>query len=124
MDSTSCISKIFYKIQIIYSGKSTVDCKLDGASFSLLSFSTCGMADHALFWCCNLKSFDSIYYGIVVLTCIVCFEGGGFQANVFVKGMDFEYSSCGEPCSDPREARESAATKMLGQLWRMASLAK
>lgn len=51
-------------------------------------------------------------------------DGGGFQANVFVKGMDFEYSSCGEPCSDPREARESAATKMLGQLWRMASLAK
>ncbi|TYK03479.1 40S ribosomal protein S15a-1 [Cucumis melo var. makuwa] len=38
---------------------------------------------------------------------------GGFQANVFVKGMDFEYSSCGELCSDPRDARESAAMKML-----------
>ncbi|XP_038884898.1 uncharacterized protein LOC120075512 isoform X4 [Benincasa hispida] len=49
---------------------------------------------------------------------------GGFQANVFVKGMDFEYSSCGELCSDPREARESAAMKMLGQLWRMASVGK
>uniref|UniRef100_A0A0A0KE35 DRBM domain-containing protein n=2 Tax=Cucumis sativus TaxID=3659 RepID=A0A0A0KE35_CUCSA len=49
---------------------------------------------------------------------------GGFQANVFVKGMDFEYSSCSELCSDPRDARESAAMKMLGQLWRMANLAK
>ncbi|XP_022150350.1 uncharacterized protein LOC111018541 isoform X2 [Momordica charantia] len=49
---------------------------------------------------------------------------GGFQANVFVKGLDFEYSSCSETCSNPREARASAATKMLGQLWSIASQRK
>ncbi|XP_022929889.1 uncharacterized protein LOC111436360 isoform X2 [Cucurbita moschata] len=46
---------------------------------------------------------------------------GGFQANVILKGLDFEYSSNGEVCHNPREARESAAMKMLGQLWRMAA---
>ncbi|KAG7025400.1 hypothetical protein SDJN02_11895 [Cucurbita argyrosperma subsp. argyrosperma] len=49
---------------------------------------------------------------------------GGFQANVFVKGMDFAYSSCSELCPDPCEARKSAATKMFGQLWTMASQTK
>ena len=64
--------------------------------------------------------YDSINCRIVVLKCIACLEGG-FQANVILKGMDFEYSSNGKVCHNPREARESAAMKMLGQLWRMAA---
>ncbi|KAK7325071.1 hypothetical protein VNO77_29130 [Canavalia gladiata] len=45
---------------------------------------------------------------------------GGFQANVAVKGLDFESSCGGNPCSCPRQARESAATQMLANLRNMA----
>ncbi|KAB2622931.1 hypothetical protein D8674_025113 [Pyrus ussuriensis x Pyrus communis] len=41
---------------------------------------------------------------------------GGFQADVTVKGMDFECSSVGGLCSNPREARESAAAQVLAKL--------
>ncbi|XP_054817169.1 uncharacterized protein LOC129316827 [Prosopis cineraria] len=41
---------------------------------------------------------------------------GGFEANVTVKGMDFEYSCGGNLCPNPREARESAAAQMLADL--------
>ncbi|XP_061367309.1 uncharacterized protein LOC133310397 [Gastrolobium bilobum] len=45
---------------------------------------------------------------------------GGFQANVTVKGLDFECSFGGNMCSCPREARESAAAQMLANLRSMA----
>ncbi|XP_027343413.1 uncharacterized protein LOC113855983 [Abrus precatorius] len=47
---------------------------------------------------------------------------GGFQANVAVKGLDFECSCGGNLCSYPREARESAAAQMLANLKSMAKL--
>ncbi|KAK3204456.1 hypothetical protein Dsin_018502 [Dipteronia sinensis] len=49
---------------------------------------------------------------------------GGFQASVTVKGMDFECSSIVGQCSNPRNARESAASQMLGKLRSMASLSQ
>ncbi|KAI9193829.1 hypothetical protein LWI28_000558 [Acer negundo] len=49
---------------------------------------------------------------------------GGFQASVTVKGMDFECSSIVGQCSNPRKARESAASQMLGKLRSMASLSQ
>ncbi|KAK2641830.1 hypothetical protein Ddye_023593 [Dipteronia dyeriana] len=49
---------------------------------------------------------------------------GGFQASVTVKGMDFECSSLVGQCSNPRGARESAASQMLGKLGSMASLSQ
>ncbi|KAK9288205.1 hypothetical protein L1049_016654 [Liquidambar formosana] len=49
---------------------------------------------------------------------------GGFQANVTVKGMDFE-CSCGGDCgANPHKARESAASQLLIKLKSMASLAQ
>ncbi|BFG15732.1 hypothetical protein CerSpe_020070 [Prunus speciosa] len=42
---------------------------------------------------------------------------GGFQAEVTVKGMDFDCSSRGDLCSNPREARESAAAQILVFVW-------
>ncbi|TKY48338.1 hypothetical protein E2542_SST25754 [Spatholobus suberectus] len=45
---------------------------------------------------------------------------GGFQANVAVKGLDFECSCGGNLCSYPHEARDSAAAQMLANLRRMA----
>ena len=41
---------------------------------------------------------------------------GGFQARVTVKGMDFEFSGCSDMHSNPREARTSAAAKMIAKL--------
>ncbi|CAJ1955566.1 unnamed protein product [Sphenostylis stenocarpa] len=41
---------------------------------------------------------------------------GGFQADVAVKGLDFECSCGGNLCSHPHEARESAAAQMLARL--------
>ncbi|CAL2228950.1 unnamed protein product [Prunus armeniaca] len=49
---------------------------------------------------------------------------GGFQAEVTVKGMDFDCSSGGDLCSNPREARESAAAQILVKLRSMAGQAK
>ncbi|KAM1158544.1 hypothetical protein ACFXTH_031909 [Malus domestica] len=48
---------------------------------------------------------------------------GGFQAEVTVKGMEFECSSVGGLCSNPREARESAAAQVLAKLRSMAGQA-
>ncbi|TQE11678.1 hypothetical protein C1H46_002714 [Malus baccata] len=48
---------------------------------------------------------------------------GGFQADVTVKGMEFECSSVGGLCSNPREARESAAAQVLAKLRSMAGQA-
>ncbi|KAL5784028.1 hypothetical protein ACOSQ2_006420 [Xanthoceras sorbifolium] len=45
---------------------------------------------------------------------------GGFQASITVKGIDFECSSMGDQCSNPHEARDSAATQMLAKLRSMA----
>ncbi|KAJ8615833.1 hypothetical protein MRB53_035205 [Persea americana] len=45
---------------------------------------------------------------------------GGFLANVTVQGLDFEISGRGDLHSDPREARESAASQMLSKLRSMA----
>ncbi|XP_058748888.1 uncharacterized protein LOC131621861 isoform X2 [Vicia villosa] len=45
---------------------------------------------------------------------------GKFQSNVRVKGLDFENSCEGNPCSSPHEARDSAAAQMLTNLRRMA----
>ncbi|XP_045813435.1 uncharacterized protein LOC123907281 [Trifolium pratense] len=50
-------------------------------------------------------------------------SNGAFQANVSVKGMDFEYLCDGNPCSFPREARNSAAAQMLTKLRSMAKSA-
>lgn len=50
---------------------------------------------------------------------VLIFEGK-FQANVRVKGFDFENSCEGNPCSFPLEARDSAAAQMLTNLRRMA----
>ncbi|XP_021817925.1 uncharacterized protein LOC110760053 isoform X2 [Prunus avium] len=49
---------------------------------------------------------------------------GGFQAEVTVKGMDFDCSSRGDLCSNPREARESAAAQILVKLRSMAGQAQ
>ncbi|XP_057456273.1 uncharacterized protein LOC130747365 isoform X3 [Lotus japonicus] len=49
---------------------------------------------------------------------------GGFQANVTVKGVEFQCSYAGDLCSDSQEARESAAAKMLTNLRSMAKSAK
>lgn len=48
---------------------------------------------------------------------------GKFQANVRVKGLDFENSCEGNPCSFPHEARDSAAAQMLTNLRSMAKSA-
>ncbi|MED6206005.1 hypothetical protein PIB30_022895 [Stylosanthes scabra] len=40
----------------------------------------------------------------------------GFQALVTVKGPDFEFSLGGDSCSNPSEARDSAAAQMLANL--------
>ncbi|XP_038986617.1 uncharacterized protein LOC120103674 isoform X1 [Phoenix dactylifera] len=47
-------------------------------------------------------------------------DAGRFQANVTVKGMDFECTVGGDLKGSPREARESAATNMLSKLRSMA----
>ena len=44
---------------------------------------------------------------------------GGFRANITVKGTDFDHSNDGDLRSNPREARESAAAKMLVKLQSM-----
>lgn len=49
---------------------------------------------------------------------------GGFQAEVTVNGMDFDCSSGGDLCSNPREARESAAAQILVKLRSMAGQAQ
>lgn len=49
---------------------------------------------------------------------------GGFQANVTVKGVDFQCSFEGNMGSNPLEARESAAAEMLTNLRSMAKLAQ
>ncbi|KAJ4968119.1 hypothetical protein NE237_014820 [Protea cynaroides] len=46
---------------------------------------------------------------------------GGYNANVTVKGMDFECPCSGDIQADPREARESAASNVLRKLRNMAS---
>ncbi|XP_058094145.1 uncharacterized protein LOC131240108 [Magnolia sinica] len=48
-------------------------------------------------------------------------SSGGFLASVTIQGMDFECSGCGDVRSNPREARESAATDMMSKLRSMAS---
>ncbi|KAI4324301.1 hypothetical protein L6164_023853 [Bauhinia variegata] len=53
----------------------------------------------------------------------VSLSDGKFQANVTVKGIDFECSCEGNLCSSPREARDSAAAQMLAKLRSMANLA-
>ena len=62
------------------------------------------------------------------LSCIIkyskCTFEGGFQANVTVKGTDFEFSSGGNPAINPREARESAAAQMLASLRKMVNPAQ
>nr|KYP58448.1 hypothetical protein KK1_013856 [Cajanus cajan] len=45
---------------------------------------------------------------------------GGFQANIAVKGPDFQCSCGGDLCPSPHEARESAAAQMLANLRIMA----
>ncbi|XXG79896.1 hypothetical protein AAC387_Pa09g0864 [Persea americana] len=45
---------------------------------------------------------------------------GRFLANVTVQGLDFKISGGGDLHSDPREARESAASQMLSKLRSMA----
>jgi len=57
---------------------------------------------------CNSASIIQWHFYLSWLT----FEGG-FQANVRVKGVDFEYSCEGNACPFPREARDSAAAQML-----------
>ncbi|XP_057452965.1 uncharacterized protein LOC130744826 [Lotus japonicus] len=51
-------------------------------------------------------------------------SAGGFQANLTVKGPDFESSCGGNICCHPREARESAAAQMLVNLRSMARSAQ
>lgn len=46
---------------------------------------------------------------------------GKSEATVSVKGVDFEISIVGELCESPRNARESAATRMLAKLQSMAT---
>ncbi|GAB2294172.1 hypothetical protein Dimus_028392 [Dionaea muscipula] len=49
-------------------------------------------------------------------------DGGGFRAEVTVKGADFECSSEGDVCTTgPRAARESAAAQILAKLRRLAT---
>ncbi|CAL0322108.1 unnamed protein product [Lupinus luteus] len=50
----------------------------------------------------------------------VSHSDGEFQANVTVKGPDFELSSGDNSCSHPLEARESAAAQILAKLRNMA----
>ena len=57
---------------------------------------------------------------IKVIFTLFCFEGG-FRAHVTVRGVDFECSSGGDMCSNPREARELAAAQMLAKLRTMTS---
>ncbi|CAK9161131.1 unnamed protein product [Ilex paraguariensis] len=45
---------------------------------------------------------------------------GGFLADVTIKGVDFECSAGSSLLSNPREARESAATQMIAKLQSMA----
>ncbi|KAJ1376207.1 double strand RNA binding domain from DEAD END PROTEIN 1 [Sesbania bispinosa] len=54
----------------------------------------------------------------------VSLSDGGFQANVIVKGVEFQCSCRGEVCSHPPEARDSAAAQMLTNLRSMKKLAK
>uniref|UniRef100_A0A1D1YG26 DNA gyrase subunit B n=1 Tax=Anthurium amnicola TaxID=1678845 RepID=A0A1D1YG26_9ARAE len=52
------------------------------------------------------------------------FNHGGYRASVTVQGPDFECKGDGDLCSNPQEAREAAATKILNQLRSMASQAR
>ncbi|KAJ7980708.1 Aleurone layer morphogenesis protein [Quillaja saponaria] len=57
----------------------------------------------------------------ILPTYSVSLSDGGFQANVTAKGVDFEYSCGGDLCSNPHEARESAAGHMLVKLRSMVN---
>ena len=53
----------------------------------------------------------------------VLFEGG-FLADVNVKGVKFQFACGGDACSNPREARDSAAARMLLNFKSMGKPAK
>ncbi|WJX50552.1 hypothetical protein P8452_36839 [Trifolium repens] len=59
----------------------------------------------------------------IIPTYDVSASNGEFQADVTVKGVDFEFSCKGNPCSFPLEARNSAAAQMLTKLRSMAKSA-
>lgn len=59
--------------------------------------------------------------GWVLPTYRVSSSDGVFQAKVSVRGIDFEYCCDGEPSSSPRDARQSAADKILAELRAMAT---
>ncbi|CAA7396449.1 unnamed protein product [Spirodela intermedia] len=61
--------------------------------------------------------FHSLIHSFVVFV-------GGYQASATVQGPDFESVACGDLCSHPQAARESAATHTLNHLRNMASQAR
>lgn len=63
---------------------------------------------------CNKKNW-------ILPTYQVFSSGGGYQAKVSVKGMNFESSSVGDVCPKPPEARGSAAAQMLAKLRSMST---
>ncbi|XP_057959123.1 uncharacterized protein LOC131151742 isoform X2 [Malania oleifera] len=69
------------------------------------------------------QELDGICYenNWILPTYRVSSRDGGFQAEITVKGMDFECSSGGDLRANPREARESAAAQMLAKLPSMAN---
>ncbi|KAK2434256.1 hypothetical protein P8452_31428 [Trifolium repens] len=71
------------------------------------------------------EELDEICYenNWIIPTYDVSASNGEFQANVTVKGVDFEFSCKGNPCSFPLEARNSAAAQMLTKLRSMAKSA-
>ncbi|XP_062173180.1 uncharacterized protein LOC133878610 isoform X2 [Alnus glutinosa] len=68
------------------------------------------------------QELDSVCYenNWILPTYHVSTSDGGFKACVTVKGVDFESSGGGNLCTNPREARESAAAELLAKLRRMA----
>ncbi|MED6145680.1 hypothetical protein PIB30_027680 [Stylosanthes scabra] len=49
---------------------------------------------------------------------------GGFQAEVYMKGVEFQFTCSSERCPSPREARDLAAAKMIVKIKSMAKSTK
>lgn len=72
------------------------------------------------------QELDGICYenGWALPTYRVSTLDGGFQANIAIKGMDFECSGNGELSANPVGARESAAALLMAKMRSMASQAQ
>ncbi|MED6160366.1 hypothetical protein PIB30_050821 [Stylosanthes scabra] len=72
------------------------------------------------------EELDAICHGNnwAVPTYRVSLIEGGFQADVYMKGVEFQFTCSSERCPSPREARELAAAKMIVKIKSMAKSTK